>query len=49
MEHTLGETAAATGRLAEDSRARAAEDDGLGVREDGGDVEATRALQGKRR
>jgi hypothetical protein len=38
---TLSEAGLSTGGLAEDGRARAAEDDGLGVREDGGDVEAS--------
>ena len=40
----LGETGLATGRLAEDLRAALANDDGLGVREDGGDGEAAGAL-----
>jgi len=38
---TLSEAGLSTGGLAEDGRARAAEDNGLGVREDGGDVEAS--------
>lgn len=40
----LGETGLATGGLAEDSRAAGAHNDGLGVGEDGGDVEAAGAL-----
>lgn len=40
----LGETGLATGGLAEDLGAAGADDDGLGVREDGGDGEAARAL-----
>lgn len=38
---TLGESSLTTGRLAQHSRARAAEDDGLRVRENRGNVEAT--------
>ena len=38
---TLGESSLTTGRLAQHSRARAAEDDGLRVRENRGDVKAT--------
>ena len=40
----LGETGLATGGLAEDLRASGADDDGLCVREDGGDGEAAGAL-----
>ena len=40
----LCEPRLATGRLAEDLRAAGADDDGLCVREDGGDGEAARAL-----
>ncbi len=40
----LCETGLATGRLAQDLRAALADDDGLCVREDGGDCEASRAL-----
>ena len=40
----LSEPGLATGRLAEDSRAALADDDGLGVGEDGGDGEAAGAL-----
>ena len=40
----LGEPGLAPGRLAEDSRAALADDDGLGVGEDGGDGEAAGAL-----
>jgi len=40
----LGETGLTTGRLAKDLRATGADDDGLCVGEDGGDGEATRAL-----
>jgi len=40
----LGETGLATGGLAEDLRAAGADDDGLCVREDGGDGEAAGAL-----
>jgi len=40
----LSESGLATGRLAEDSRAALADDDGLGVGEDGGDGEAAGAL-----
>jgi hypothetical protein len=40
----LGETGLATGGLAEDSRAAGAHNDGLGVGEDGGNVEAAGAL-----
>lgn len=40
----LGQTGLATGGLAEDGRAAGADDDGLGVREDGGDGEAAGAL-----
>jgi len=40
----LSQTGLATGGLAEDSRAAGADNDGLGVREDGGDGEATGAL-----
>lgn len=40
----LSEPGLATGGLAEDSRAASADDDGLGVREDGGDSEAAGAL-----
>ena len=41
---TLCETGLATGGLAQDSRAALADNDSLCVREDGGDVEAARAL-----
>jgi hypothetical protein len=41
---TLGQSSLTTGWLAEDSRARATNDDGLGVGEDGGDGEASWAL-----
>jgi len=40
----LGEPGLATGRLAQDGRAALADDDGLGVGEDGGDGEAAGAL-----
>jgi hypothetical protein len=40
----LREPSLATGRLAEDGRAALADDDGLGVGENGGDGEAPRAL-----
>ena len=40
----LGETGLATSWLAKDLRAAGADDDGLCVREDGGDGEAARAL-----
>ena len=40
----LGETGLATGGLAQDGGAALADDDGLGVREDGGDGEAAGAL-----
>lgn len=40
----LSQTSLATGGLAEDGGAALADDDGLGVREDGGDSEATGAL-----
>lgn len=40
----LGKTGLATGGLAEDLRAAGADDDGLCVREDGGDGEAAGAL-----
>ena len=40
----LSETGLATGGLAEDLGAAGADDDGLGVREDGGDGEAAGAL-----
>merc|ERR1712048_296236 len=40
----LGEAGLTTGGLAEDRRAAGAHNDGLGVREDGGDVEAAGAL-----
>ena len=40
----LREPSLATGRLAEDGRATLADDDSLGVGEDGGDGEAPRAL-----
>lgn len=40
----LGESGLATGGLAEDRRAALADDDGLGVGEDGGDGEAAGAL-----
>lgn len=40
----LGESGLTTGGLAEDGGASGADDDGLGVREDGGDCEAARAL-----
>lgn len=40
----LGETGLATGWLAENLRAAGADNDGLCVREDGGDGEAARAL-----
>lgn len=42
--HTLGQPGLAAGRLCEDGRAGAAEDGGLCVGEDGGDVEATGAF-----
>lgn len=41
---TLGESGLTTGRLAKDGGATLADDDGLGVREDGGDDEAAGAL-----
>jgi len=41
---TLSETGLATSGLAKDGRAASADDNGLGVREDGGDGEATGAL-----
>lgn len=41
---SLSQPCLSSGRLAKDRSARAANDDGLGVREDGGDVEAPRAL-----
>ena len=41
---SLGESGLATGGLAEDGRAAGADDDGLSVREDGGDCEAAGAL-----
>ena len=41
---SLGQSSLTTGGLAEDGRAAGADDDGLGVREDGGDVEAAGAL-----
>ena len=41
---SLGQSSLTTGGLAEDGRASGADDDGLGVREDGGDVEAAGAL-----
>lgn len=41
---SFGQSSLSTGGLAKDSRARTADNDGLGVREDGGDVEATAAL-----
>jgi len=41
---SLSESGLATGGLAQDGRASSADDDGLGVREDGGDGEATGAL-----
>lgn len=41
---TLSKSGLATGGLAEDGRATGANDNGLGVREDGCDGEATRAL-----
>lgn len=40
----LGQASLTTGGLRENLSARAADDDGLGVGEDGGDGEATRAL-----
>lgn len=40
----LGQSSLATGRLAKDSRAASADNDGLGVREDCGDCEAAVAL-----
>jgi len=40
----LGESGLTTGRLAKDLRATGADNDGLCVGEDGGDGEATRAL-----
>jgi hypothetical protein len=40
----LGQTSLATGGLAQDGGAALADDDGLGVREDGGDGEAAGAL-----
>ena len=40
----LSELSLTTSRLAQDSGARCAEDDSGGVREDGGDLEAARAL-----
>lgn len=40
----LGQTGLTTGGLAENGLAAGADDDGLGVREDGGDGEATGAL-----
>lgn len=40
----LSQTGLATGGLAEDGRAAGADNDGLGVREDGGDGEASGAL-----
>ena len=40
----LSQAGLASGRLAEDSGAGAADDDGLSVGEDGGDVEAAGAL-----
>lgn len=43
---TLGESSLTTGRLAQHSRARAAEDDGLRVRENRGDVKATLRMKG---
>ena len=41
---SLSETSLSTGRLTKDGSARAADDNSLGVREDGGDVEASGAL-----
>lgn len=41
---TLGESGLTTGRLAQDGSAALADDDGLGVGEDGGDDEAAGAL-----
>lgn len=41
---TLGQSSLATGRLAQNGRAAGADDDSLGVREDGGDGEAAGAL-----
>ena len=41
---SLGQSSLTTGGLAEDGRAAGADDDGLGVREDGGDSEAAGAL-----
>jgi hypothetical protein len=41
---SLGQAGLSTSRLAENGGAGAADDNGLGVREDGGDVEATGAL-----
>jgi len=43
-ERTLSELSLSTGRGAEDGAAGTAENYGLGVREDGSDVEATGAL-----
>ena len=40
----LGKASLSSGRLAQDGGAGSANDDGLGVREDRGDVEAARAL-----
>lgn len=40
----LGQAGLSTGRLAENGRAALADDDGLGVRENGGDGEAAGAL-----
>ena len=47
MGRTLSELGAAARGRAQDGRARAAQDDGLGVREDRGDVEAARALRAR--
>lgn len=44
IQLTLGQTGLTASWLAEDGRAGSALDDGLGVREDGGDVEAAWAL-----
>jgi hypothetical protein len=41
---SLGETGLSTSGLAENGSAGSADNDGLGVGEDGGDVEASRAL-----
>lgn len=41
---TLGQLGLSSAGLAEDGRARSTLNDGRGVREDGGDLETTRAL-----